>query len=73
MKDFSKGTKLARDCVTMTLHGPLPLKTSMRLAETILEMDREYVEAIDHLTALANHPYCEGSVLNARDYLEEKG
>jgi hypothetical protein len=28
--------KLANDCLTMTLHGPIPTKTTMKLAEAIV-------------------------------------
>lgn len=33
--------QLARDCLTQTLHGPLPVKTSMKLAESVLRVAEE--------------------------------
>lgn len=36
--DVEDARDLAHDCVTMTLHGPLPLPTSMQLAEHILAL-----------------------------------
>lgn len=36
--DVEAARQLAHDCVTMTLHGPLPLATSMRLAEHVLAL-----------------------------------
>jgi hypothetical protein len=36
--DVEGAHDLAHDCVTMTLHGPLPLPTSMKLAEHVLAL-----------------------------------
>jgi len=41
MTSTDPDVELAHDCVTQTLHGPLPLHTSMRLAEAVLRLGAE--------------------------------
>lgn len=36
--------QLAHDCVTMTLHGPIPMETVAKLAVGVMELYDEFVE-----------------------------
>lgn len=42
--DADPDVELASDCLTQTLHGPLPLATSIRLAEAVLRLQERPLE-----------------------------
>jgi len=41
---FAEVRQLAHDCVTMTLHGPLPMKTVAKICQGVMDLYDEFVE-----------------------------
>jgi len=62
--DVTVAHKLAHDCVTMTLHGPLPVATSMKLAEHVLAL-ASHIDALETAmkACVADHYVGEGKVV----------
>lgn len=73
MKYKDPDVQLAHDCLTETLHGPLPIATSMRLAETVLRLEKcrqQLVLPSDELDALRNIVHGAQWCLHCQDEVE---